>query len=137
MDMPETRRKHPRDFKLAAVRIVEQGGKSRPEIERDLGMGRSQVCRWLDQLRADGPWRSLETGTHGTGACVTSEGVEGGHRRTRDSANSNSGHLLTSKEMKFDFISQHSEAHNVKLIDVSRNGCYALCGRRREASCGT
>lgn len=52
--MAETRRKYDKEFKMEAVRLLEQGIKSGPEIERDLGVGRGQIYRWRAQLHADG-----------------------------------------------------------------------------------
>ena len=52
--MGETRRKYDREFKIEAVRLLEQGIKSGPEIERDLGIGKGQIYRWRAQLAAEG-----------------------------------------------------------------------------------
>ena len=52
--MSETRRKYDEEFKLEAVRLLEQGVKSGPEIERDLGVGRGQIYRWRSQLKSEG-----------------------------------------------------------------------------------
>ena len=52
--MGETRRKYGKEFKIEAVRLLEQGIKSGPEIERDLGIGRGQIYRWRGQLQAEG-----------------------------------------------------------------------------------
>ena len=52
--MEETRRKYNREFKVEAVRLLEQGIKSGPEIERDLGVGRGQIYRWRAQLNSEG-----------------------------------------------------------------------------------
>ena len=50
--MSETRRKYTKEFKMEAVGLLEQGIKSGPEIERDLGVGRGQIYRWRAQLNA-------------------------------------------------------------------------------------
>jgi transposase len=52
--MEETRRKYSREFKIETVRLLEEGLKSGPEIERDLGIGRGQIYRWRSQLQAEG-----------------------------------------------------------------------------------
>ena len=50
--MGETRRKYTEEFKIDAVRLLEQGIKSGSEIERDLGIGKGQIYRWRAQLNA-------------------------------------------------------------------------------------
>lgn len=50
--MGETRRKYTKEFKIDAVRLLEQGIKSGSEIERDLGIGKGQIYRWRAQLNA-------------------------------------------------------------------------------------
>ena len=52
--MGETRRKHSKDFKVEAVRLLEQGIKSGPKLEQDLGIGRGQIYRWRGQMKAEG-----------------------------------------------------------------------------------
>ena len=52
--MGDSRRKYSKEFKIETVRLLEQGIKSGPEIERDLGIGRGQIYRWRAQLRAEG-----------------------------------------------------------------------------------
>ena len=54
MDMANTRGKYSREFKLEVVRLLENGEKSGPEIEKDLGIGRGQIYKWRKQYRADG-----------------------------------------------------------------------------------
>ena len=51
--MGETQRKHSREFKIEAIRLLEQGIKSDTEIERDLGVGKGQICRWRAQLASE------------------------------------------------------------------------------------
>ena len=52
--MGETRKVYDRQFKVDAVKLLEQGIKSGSEIERDLGIGKGQIYRWRAQLQADG-----------------------------------------------------------------------------------
>ena len=44
--MEETRRKYTREFKIEAVRLLENSDKSGREIEQDLGIGRGMIYRW-------------------------------------------------------------------------------------------
>lgn len=44
------RKKYDREFKVAAVKILESGEKSGHEIEKDLGIGSGQIYRWRAQL---------------------------------------------------------------------------------------
>ena len=48
--MGTTRRKYSREFKKDAVRLLESGTKSGPQIEDDLGVGRGLIYRWRRQL---------------------------------------------------------------------------------------
>lgn len=48
--MAENRKRYSAEFKREAVRLLEVSGKSGPEIEDDLGIGRGQVYRWRKQL---------------------------------------------------------------------------------------
>jgi len=52
--MGETRRKYSKEFKIEAVRLLEQGIKSGTEIEHDLGIGKGQIYRWRAQLASEG-----------------------------------------------------------------------------------
>jgi len=44
--MTKKRRSYTTEFKLEALRLLETSGKSRSEIERDLGIGQGCLCRW-------------------------------------------------------------------------------------------
>jgi transposase-like protein len=48
--MAEKRKTYTREFKIEAVRLLDASGKSGPEIEDDLGIGRGQIYRWRRQL---------------------------------------------------------------------------------------
>jgi transposase len=52
--MKKTRRHYTREFKLEALRLLETSGKSAPQIERDLGIGKGNLYRWKRKLAADG-----------------------------------------------------------------------------------
>ena len=52
--MGDTRKKYSREFKLEAVRMLEEGEKTGHEIEAELGIGAGQVYRWRRELQADG-----------------------------------------------------------------------------------
>jgi transposase len=52
--MGETRKIYDRQFKIDAVKLLEQGMKSGTEIERDLGIGKGQIYRWRSQLQTEG-----------------------------------------------------------------------------------
>ena len=52
--MADTRKKYSKEFKIQAVRMLEEGEKSGHEIEVELGIGAGQVYRWRKQLQADG-----------------------------------------------------------------------------------
>jgi transposase len=48
--MSENRKKYTKEFKLEAVRLLEAGGKSAHQIEKDLGIGNGLIYRWRSQL---------------------------------------------------------------------------------------
>ena len=49
--MSETRRKYTEEFKIEAVRLMENSSKSGREIEQDLGIGKGALYRWRQELQ--------------------------------------------------------------------------------------
>jgi transposase len=47
------RRTYDRAFKLEAVRLVVEEGRSAAEVERNLGTGKGNVSRWVHELTED------------------------------------------------------------------------------------
>ena len=47
--MAKNQRTYTREFKIEAVRLLESTGKSQAEIERELGIGSSNLSRWKKQ----------------------------------------------------------------------------------------
>lgn len=45
-----TRRHFDQEFKVDAVRVLNESGKSLAEVARELGIGRSELRRWKKQL---------------------------------------------------------------------------------------
>ena len=43
-----------REFKLEAVRLMEESGRPPAELARELGIRRNQLYKWKEQLRAKG-----------------------------------------------------------------------------------
>jgi len=56
--MTKKRRQFTREFKLEAVRLVEEGGQSIGQVARDLGINDSVLRRWRDRILAEGAGRS-------------------------------------------------------------------------------
>ena len=52
--MTEKRKSYTREFKLETIRLVETSGKPASQIERELGLGKSQIYRWRQQLAKEG-----------------------------------------------------------------------------------
>jgi transposase len=50
--MGEKRRQHTREFKVEAVRLVEESGRSRAQVARELGVHESLLKRWKAQLES-------------------------------------------------------------------------------------
>jgi len=44
--MPHPRRKHDREFKIEAVKLVTRGDKSQAHVARDLGISVNQLAHW-------------------------------------------------------------------------------------------
>ena len=53
-NMGDVRRKYSREFKVEAVRMLDEGEKTGHEIEKELGVGSGQVYRWRKELQAEG-----------------------------------------------------------------------------------
>ena len=47
------RRTYDKEFKREAVRLVLEEGRSASEVERNLGIGRSTVARWIREFKED------------------------------------------------------------------------------------
>lgn len=52
--MSKKRRQFTREFKLEAVRLVEEGGLSIGQVARDLGINDSVLRRWRDRILSEG-----------------------------------------------------------------------------------
>jgi transposase len=50
----KTRNSYTKEFKLEAVRLLEQGDKSATELALDLGVKRTLLYRWQEQLKKAG-----------------------------------------------------------------------------------
>ena len=48
--MAEQRKQYTREFKLEAVRLVDESGRSKAQIARELGIHESLLKRWKTQL---------------------------------------------------------------------------------------
>jgi transposase len=52
--MTQKRKTYTREFKLEAIQLAETSGKPIAQIERELGLGKSQIYRWKHQLEREG-----------------------------------------------------------------------------------
>lgn len=52
--MPKKRRKYSREFKIEAVRMISDGGRSVAETGRELSISPNLLTRWKQQLSANG-----------------------------------------------------------------------------------
>ena len=52
--MAKNQKSYSREFKIRAVRLLESTGKSQAEIERELGIGSSNLSRWKKQFGEQG-----------------------------------------------------------------------------------
>ena len=60
--MREKRRQYDKDFKLSAVRLLEQSDKPISQIARGLGISASMLRRWRDQVKEKGAHSFSEAG---------------------------------------------------------------------------
>jgi transposase len=54
MSTGQNRRKYDREFKLEAVRLSREAGRTVAGVARDLGINENQLHRWRSQLRQEG-----------------------------------------------------------------------------------
>lgn len=54
-----TRKRHTKEFKLEAVRLLEQSGRPGAELARELGIRRTQLYKWAAQLKGKGRTRAF------------------------------------------------------------------------------
>ena len=47
-------RRYDRQFKIDAVRMVTEGGRTMAEVARELGLGHNQLARWKKELEEEG-----------------------------------------------------------------------------------
>lgn len=52
--MTTKRKTYTREFKLEAVRLLEEGRKPPADLARELGINRNQLYKWQEQLEAKG-----------------------------------------------------------------------------------
>jgi len=52
--MTTTRRTYTREFKLEAVHLLETGGRSSSQLERELGIGSGCLSRWKREFAEEG-----------------------------------------------------------------------------------
>ena len=55
----ETRKRHTKEFKLEAVRLLKDSGRPGAEIARELGIRRNQLYKWAEQLKGKGRQRAF------------------------------------------------------------------------------
>ena len=70
---PERKRaRYTKEFKLEAIRLLEQGDRSGAQLALELGVARNQLYKWQEQLRAKGEDKAFR----GPGARIVSERSE-------------------------------------------------------------
>jgi len=52
--MTTKRKRYTREFKLEAIRLLEEGRKPPADLARELGINRNQLYKWQEQLQAQG-----------------------------------------------------------------------------------
>ncbi len=50
----QKRKRYTKEFKLEALRLMKESGKSSAEVARELGIRRNQLYKWQDELSAHG-----------------------------------------------------------------------------------
>ena len=72
IDPGRKRARYTKEFKLEAVRLLEQGDKTGAQLALELGVARNQLYKWQEQLRAKGEDKAFR----GPGAMLVSERSE-------------------------------------------------------------
>jgi len=54
-----TGKRHTKEFKLEAVRLLTQSGRPGAEVARELGIRRNQLYKWATQLKGKGRTRAF------------------------------------------------------------------------------
>jgi transposase len=54
-----TRKRHTKEFKLEAVRLLKESGRPGAEVARELGIRRNQLYKWAEQLKGKGRQRAF------------------------------------------------------------------------------
>jgi len=52
--MTKRKRRYTREFKLEALRLLETSGKSKMQLEQDLGLGAGSLSRWEKEYATEG-----------------------------------------------------------------------------------
>ena len=47
----QSRRKYSKEFKLEAIKLVEEGGTSQAQVSRDLGLNEQVLSRWMREYK--------------------------------------------------------------------------------------
>jgi transposase len=55
----ESRKRHTKAFKLEAVRLLKDSGRPGAEIARELGIRRTQLYKWAEQVKGKGRTRAF------------------------------------------------------------------------------
>ena len=123
-----------REFKLEAVRLLEEGKKIPSELARELGIRRNQLYKWKEQRDESGRQRRFPDQGNATSKGSEAEEiarlrreleqVRGGERNFKKSR----GVLCAGTEVKYRFIqsqrTQFKVAAMCRILEVSKSGYY-------------
>ncbi|MDZ7828279.1 MAG: IS3 family transposase [Halofilum sp. (in: g-proteobacteria)] len=132
----QKRKTFSREFKLEAVRLLDQGDKTAADIARELGIKRNQLYKWKEQLterRRGGVPRPRPSGQRQGGRDRPAQArTRARERRARHPKKSR--HVLCQGvRVRYRFIHEHRDRFRVRsmcrVLAVSRSGFYDWCGR--------
>src|SRR5574343_857025 len=129
-----TRRKFSKEFKVEAVRLVQDRGVSVSQAARDLDVGETVLRRWIRELTADpvDSFPGLGKMKPGQEEIARLQKEVAKLKMERDILKSRSV-LRQGVDVKFDFIAKHRCTWRMNLLyetlGVSRSGFYAWLSR--------
>jgi len=124
------KRNYTREFKLEAIRLYESTNKSMSEVERELGITPYLLSKWCNSFarKRSRHFRHGKLSERDEELRRLRQEVEV-LKQEREILKKGSGHLLTTKALRFAFIHAHRDQFPIQrmcsVMEVSTSGYYA------------